>query len=210
MDQESLILTALILGVGYMLVTNTPGVAVDPREGEREGADAVQSLKTRAQGMLQRASQFHSQVGDMDLVEEPKRELMDNFLRYQREASQIAVRYPERRTEIDFMVNEIEKAKVDLVPDTYKRAGESIEPPAKRTWSPELREVSRARSLGRFPGQSFGPARRGGSEGAGVHRPFVQMMSPWRRTSLGRCPKSVKCFQVNSPCPTYPQKIGIT
>ena len=113
MDQESLILTALILGVGYMLVTNTPGVAVDPREGEREGADAVQSLKTRAQGMLQRASQFHSQVGDLDLVEEPKRELMDNFLRYQREASQIAVRYPERRTEIDFYVNEIEKAKVD-------------------------------------------------------------------------------------------------
>ena len=66
-----------------MLVTNTPGVAVDPREGER-GADAIMSLKTRAQGMLQRASEFHSQAGE---VEEPKRELMDNFLRFQREGT---------------------------------------------------------------------------------------------------------------------------
>ena len=84
-DQESLILTGLILGVGYMLITNTPGV-VDPRAGVREGSDAVQSLKTRAQGMLQRASEFHSQGGELA---EPKRELMDNFLRFQREASQM-------------------------------------------------------------------------------------------------------------------------
>ena len=134
-DQESLILTALILGVGYMLVTNTPGVADDPRREAREELEAIKSLKSRAQDMLQRASEFHSQ-GNLDRLDEPKQDLMRQFIRYTQDASEQAVQYPERRTEIDFMVNQVEKAKSDLSPDTYKRSGESIIEPLGKRQSP--------------------------------------------------------------------------
>ena len=65
-DQETLVLTAIILGVGYMLLNNTQGPAIDPaRQTALEGEIEVRSLQTRAQQMLETVSQWQSQVSDL-------------------------------------------------------------------------------------------------------------------------------------------------
>ena len=53
-DQETLVLTAIILGVGYMLLTQ-PKVDI-ARQTQQEGEMEVRSLQMRAQQMLETVS----------------------------------------------------------------------------------------------------------------------------------------------------------